>query len=186
MRWLERKGYQAVTLAAVRAAWDGRIGMPERPVVISFDDGLRGQYDRAFPKLAKRGWPGVLNLKLEAIESGELTEEMVREMVDAGWELDSHTITHADVATLSGAPLRREVAGSRKRLQEMFGVPVDYFCYPAGSYDDEAVAAVEDAGYSGATTTEEGLAGSGDDPFTLPRVRIDGSDGVAGLAAKLG
>jgi hypothetical protein len=68
----------------------------------------------------------------------------------------------------------------------MFGVPVDYFCYPAGSYDDEAVAAVEDAGYSGATTTEEGLAGPRDDPFTLPRVRIEGSDGVEGLAVKLG
>jgi peptidoglycan/xylan/chitin deacetylase (PgdA/CDA1 family) len=107
-------------------------------------------------------------------------------MVDAGWELDSHTLTHPDLTTLPGAELKREVAGSRRRLQELFGVPVDFFCYPAGRYDDEAIAAVKSAGYAGATTTVEGVASPHDDRFELPRVRVDGSDGVAGLAAKLG
>jgi hypothetical protein len=66
----------------------------------------------------------------------------------------------------------------------MFHVPVSFFCYPAGRYDDAAVAAVRAAGYVGATTTDYGLATPAD-MYTLKRVRVNGDDGVAGLAAKL-
>lgn len=135
--------------------------------------------------VAARGWPGVLNLKLEALEQGELSDEMVEEMLAAGWELGSHTVTHADLAQLSGAELRREVAGSRRRLERRFEVPVDFFCYSAGSYDEEAVAAVRSAGYRGATTTEPGLAAPGGDRLTMPRLRVGGDDGAAGLAATI-
>ena len=53
-------------------------------------------------------------------------------MLDAGWELASNTITHADLTTVDSATLEREVAGSRRILRRRFGVPVDNFCYPAG------------------------------------------------------
>jgi hypothetical protein len=61
---------------------------------------------------------------------------------------------------------------------------VNFFCYPAGRYNPAVVAAVQRAGYFGATTTNYGLARPGD-LFTLARVRMNGSDGVQGLAAKL-
>jgi hypothetical protein len=63
-------------------------------------------------------------------------------------------------------------------------VPVDFFCYPAGRYDAAVIAAVRRAGYVGATTTRYGLAKPGE-LYTLKRIRIDGSDGLAGFAAKL-
>ena len=69
-------------------------------------------------------------------------------------------------------------------LRRMFHVPVEFFCYPAGRLDDRVVAAVRAAGYRGATTTELGLARP-TDMFRLARVRVDRSDGVEGLAAKL-
>jgi peptidoglycan/xylan/chitin deacetylase (PgdA/CDA1 family) len=49
-------------------------------------------------------------------------------MLDAGWELGSHTITHPDLTTLDPAELEREVAGTRRILERRFGVPVDNFC----------------------------------------------------------
>jgi peptidoglycan/xylan/chitin deacetylase (PgdA/CDA1 family) len=88
------------------------------------------------------------------------------------------------VSQASGDQLTQEVAGSRRMLQQKFHQPVNFFCYPAGRYDDEAVQAVRAAGYLGATTTDEGLA-SKDEMFTLKRIRVDGSDGVDGLAQKL-
>jgi peptidoglycan/xylan/chitin deacetylase (PgdA/CDA1 family) len=115
---------------------------------------------------------------------GELTQQMVQQMVNAGWELDAHTINHLDVTTLSGAALQREVGGSRQILQQRFKQPVNFFCYPAGKFDAESIKAVQDAGYLGATTVEEGLA-SKDEMFTLKRIRVDGSDGVNGLSEKL-
>ena len=74
--------------------------------------------------------------------------------------------------------------GSRTALRRRFHVPVDFFCYPAGRYDPAVVAEVRRAGFLGATTTANGLARP---PhfYTLDRIEIVGSDGVAGFVRKL-
>lgn len=186
MEWLRTQGYQGVSLNQVYDAWFKGGELPEKPVVVSFDDGYRGQYVNARPELVKLGWPGVLNLLVRAYDEpdGELTPAMVERMIRNGWEIDSHTIHHIDVSTLSGANLRAEIAGSRRILRKQFHQPVNFFCYPSGRYDDQAIQAVRDAGYLGATTTDEGLA-SKNEMFRLKRIRVDGSDGVSGLKQKL-
>ena len=63
--------------------------------------------------------------------------------------------------------------------------PIAFFCYPAGRYNDTAIAAVRKAGYLAATTTNYGPASPKQGYFTLDRVRINGSDGLSGFAAKL-
>jgi peptidoglycan/xylan/chitin deacetylase (PgdA/CDA1 family) len=108
----------------------------------------------------------------------------VRSLIAAGWEIDAHTITHPDLTTVDDARLWREVDGSRNVLRRQFHIPVDFFCYPAGRYDNRVVNAVRRAGYLGATTTNYGLARP-PNYFTLSRIRINGSDGVRGLASKL-
>jgi peptidoglycan/xylan/chitin deacetylase (PgdA/CDA1 family) len=184
VEYLAGEGYTAVTLDQVYGAWEKDVLVPPKPIVISFDDGYRGDYTNALPTLADHDWPGVLNLRLGALEDGELTERMIEEMLSASWELNSHTVSHPDLTTIQGARLTEEVAGSRQMLQDQFGVPVNFFCYPSGRFDDQAIAAVRAAGYLGATTTEEGLA-SKDEMFTLKRIRVDGTDGVRGLEVKL-
>lgn len=185
MAWLDSEGLEAVTLGELFAGWNGKATPPPKPIVVSFDDGLQSQYTAALPVMRDRGWPGVLNLKLESLDQGELTEAMVERMIDSGWEIDSHTISHVDVTTLDGASLEHEVADSRRILRDRFGVPVSFFCYPAGRFDDASIEAVRDAGYEGATTTVPGLATPASEPYRLDRIRVDGSDGVAGLVAKL-
>ncbi len=186
MSWLERHGYEAVTLDRVYDAWHGNAVLPARPIVLSFDDGYRSHYTNALPILRERDWPGVLNLDLSNLGPSwwGIRPAMVRELVAAGWELDAHSLTHPDVTGLSGSALRREVAGSRKAIRDRFGVAANFFCYPSGRYDSDAVDAVAAAGFLGATTTEFGLADA-TEPFTLARVRIDGGDGAGGLAQKL-
>jgi len=187
MEWLEGHGYQGVSLNQVYDAWFKGGELPEKPVVVSFDDGYRGQYVYARPELRKLGWPGVLSAISGRIgqPNAELSDAMVSRMIRDGWELDSHTIHHLDVTTLDATQLRQEIAGSRRDLQQRFHQPVNFFCYPAGRFDAQAVQAVRAAGYLGATTVEEGLA-SKDEMYTLKRIRVDGSDGVSGLEQKLG
>ena len=181
MDWLDRRGYQAVTLDEVENAWTGKGTLPGKPIVVSFDDGYRPQYTFAFPQLRRHGWPGLLDLK--AVGS-DLYSHEVRQMIGSGWELASHTISHLDLTTMGGADLRREVSGSRAMLRREYRVPVDNFCYPSGRYDAAVIAAVRAAGYRGATTTDPGLA-SKDEPYTLKRIRVSGGDGVPGLASAL-
>ena len=186
MEWLKAQGYVGVSLDQVYDAWFKGGELPEKPVVLSFDDGYRGQYVYARPELRKLNWPGVLNAISGRIgqPNAELSDAMVRRMIADGWELDDHTIHHLDVTTLDASQLREEIAGSRQDLQQRFHQPVNFFCYPAGRYDAQAIAAVRAAGYLGATTTDEGLA-SRSEMFTLKRIRVDYSDGVTGLERKL-
>ncbi len=181
MDWLERQGYQAVTLEQVEDAWFRSGRLPPKPVVLSFDDGYRPQFTYALPELRRHGWAGVLNLKAEG---SDLYPSNVEAMIAAGWELAAHTIHHLDLTELGPAQLKEEVAGSRAILRREYGVPVKDFCYPAGRFDPTVVAAVRAAGYAGATTEISGYA-EPDAPYELARFEILGSTGVSGLAEDL-
>ena len=185
LRWLRSHGYQAVTLRRVYDYWRRGLALPPKPIVLSFDDGYRGQFTNARPLLRRYRWPGVLNLAVQNVLDGKLTVPQLRTMVRDGWEIDAHSLTHPDLTTLGRGELRRQVAGSRRWIRRRLGVPVDFFCYPAGRYDAAVLAAVRAAGFLGATTTNQGLASRSDGLFTLDRIRVNRSDGVAGLAARL-
>jgi peptidoglycan/xylan/chitin deacetylase (PgdA/CDA1 family) len=184
MHWLARNGYHGVTLRQVFRYWRQAIALPPKPIVVSFDDGYLSDYQVARPTLRKLHWPGVLNLIVHNVRPGDLTKWQVNQLLAAGWELDAHTVSHADLTTVDATRLRYEVAGSRRYLRSTFNQAVDFFCYPAGRYDAQVIAAVRAAGYLGATTVRPGLAGPSQ-PYTLPRIRIDYTDGVSGFAAKL-
>ena len=181
MDWLERAGYEAVTLEQVEDAWFHGATLPPKPVVLSFDDGYRPQFTFALPELRRHGWAGVLNLKAEG---SDLYPSNVEAMIGAGWELAAHTIHHLDLTTLDAAQLKEETAGARRLLAREYGVPVRNFCYPAGRFDDTVIAAVEAAGYVGATTEIPGYA-SRESPYELDRFEVLGSSGVAGVAEDL-
>src|SRR5690349_11132038 len=173
MRALHAAGYTAITL---RQAWDGwKHGgpLPRKPIVLTFDDGYLSHYTHAKPVLRKLGWPGVLYLTTRNIGPDGLTEHQIRSLIKAGWEIDSHTLTHPDLTTLDDATLARELTDSRRELQKRFDVPADFFAYPAGRHDARVQAATKAAGYTSATTVEEGIATRRDDPFAVRRVRVN-------------
>jgi peptidoglycan/xylan/chitin deacetylase (PgdA/CDA1 family) len=183
--WLVGHGYQAVTLQRVFDSWRGAAALPARPIVLSFDDGYLSDVKTALPVLKAQRWPGVLDLEVANLKPvWGIRPPGVRKLIAAGWEIDDHTLTHPDLTTVDALRLRDEVDGSRAAIRKRFHVPVNFFCYPAGRYDAAVIAAVQRAGFLGATTTNYGLAKPGE-LYTLARVRVDGSDGVKGLAAKL-
>jgi peptidoglycan/xylan/chitin deacetylase (PgdA/CDA1 family) len=184
MDWLAHKGFHAVTLHQLYEYWYAGGALPHRAIVISFDDGYLSQATRALPELHKLHWSGVLNLKVNAVQKHNLPFWRVRALIAAGWEIDAHTITHPDLTKVDDRRLWDEVHGSRVDLRHMFHVPVDFFCYPSGRYDAHVIDAVRRAGYLAATTTNYGLARPAS-PYTLDRIRVNGSDGLLGFEHKL-
>lgn len=183
---LSKAGYQGVTLKAVWNAWTKGTPLPKKPVVFSFDDGYFSQAQIAAPALRKVGWPGVLNLAVRDLGPDGLPRHLAQQMVDRdGWEVDSHTLTHPDLRTVSAAQLKQELVGSRTKIRELLGVTPQFFCYPAGKYDATVEAAVKAAGYDAATTVDPGIAKRADDPFALPRVRITNADTGTALVQRL-
>jgi peptidoglycan/xylan/chitin deacetylase (PgdA/CDA1 family) len=179
--YLAKHGYRAVTLRSVYDAWTGQGTLPPHPVVLSFDDGYVDQVRNAAPVLHRRDWPAQLNLVFEALYLGgsppanRLTPDMVRGLLDEGWELTSHSLSHPDLTSLHGSQLRRQLTVSRRRLKETFHVPVDFFCYPGGIYTKRIKKAVRNAGYLAATGTRYGAA-TPRDLYSLPRIYCYGGE----------
>jgi peptidoglycan/xylan/chitin deacetylase (PgdA/CDA1 family) len=185
LRYLAGHGYTAVTLRQVVAFWHGNGRLPAKPVVLTFDDGYRSDWRVAAPILQRIGWPGVLNLCMNAVRPhGDLPVPLVHQLVRAGWEIDDHTLTHPDLTTLDAAGLHREIVVSRARLQALTGERVSFFCYPSGAYDAAVIAVVRAAGFKGATTTNEGLA-TPNQLYTLARIRVHRAMDLATLAQAL-
>jgi peptidoglycan/xylan/chitin deacetylase (PgdA/CDA1 family) len=187
MAMLRRHGFHAVTMRALAAAWAGRVTLPHRPIVLTFDDGYRSDATVAMPILRRLGWPGVLYLQAGALKTRGaqgMSRQAVRAVLRQGWELGSHTIDHADVSILGPRRLRYEIGYSRRWLGRTFGVRIESFCYPGGHFDHAAVREVERAGYATATTVKEGM-GTRRRRYTLRRIRVDASDTPADLAAQL-
>ena len=140
MRGLAARGFHVVTLQEAYDYWHGA-PLPSKPVVVSFDDGFRNHYTAAYPILAQFGWSGTLNLAISHLHEGSygLNRREVAAMIRGGWEIDSHTMTHADLPGLSEWQLWREVAGSRTYLRRTFAIPVNFLAYPFGAYSSSVI-----------------------------------------------
>jgi peptidoglycan/xylan/chitin deacetylase (PgdA/CDA1 family) len=177
-------GYHAVTLDQLWDNWHHDTPLPcGKPIVVSFDNGYYSQYDAAFPVLRSLGWVGVENLQLTGLPpaQGGLSRRQIRLLVAAGWELDTQGYDHVDLVGLSASQLRFETAGTRRAIQHRYHVPVNWFCYPSGTYDPTVIAALRAAGFRGSTTEVHGWASMTDDPFALPRLEVQPTLGPAEL-----
>jgi peptidoglycan/xylan/chitin deacetylase (PgdA/CDA1 family) len=177
MHALHQAGWHAVTLDQLAAHW--RSGAPlgsGKPIVLSFDNGYHSQYAEALPILRSFGWVGDENMQLTGLppSQGGLSSTEIQALVNAGWELDTQGLSHADLITLDAAALREQIATTRETIRQRYHVPVNWFCYPSGHYDPTVVAAVKAAGYLGATTVVPGWAHNSDDPYRLHRLRVLG------------
>jgi peptidoglycan/xylan/chitin deacetylase (PgdA/CDA1 family) len=186
MQALERAGWTAVTLDQVEGNWRKGLSLPAgKPIVLSFDNGYHSQYSEALPVLRRLGWVGDENIQLTGLppSQGGLSDDEIRGLLAAGWELDTQGISHADLIALDARQLREQVAGARATLRRRFGVAVNWFCYPSGHYDATVLAAVKAAGYRGSTTVAPGWARPADDPYRLPRLRVLGGTAPQALLA---
>jgi peptidoglycan/xylan/chitin deacetylase (PgdA/CDA1 family) len=190
MAWLARNGYQPVTMRRVYEAWTGAGKLPPKAIVLSFDDGYADQVRNAAPVLRGYGWPGELALVSTALYLGDdppatsLTPEMVQGLLDDGWGLESHSATHPDLTRLWGKKLRHQLVDSRERLEELFDVKVDFFCYPGGIYNKRIKLAVRRAGYQAATGTRYAAA-TPRDLFSLARIYAYGGESMARFESRL-
>ncbi len=185
MSYLKEAGYSAVSLTEVFGHWNRGEPLPEKPVVISFDDGYESVFSLARPILRQHGLRATQFIISSFIgRHGYMNETMIRQLVTEGHEIASHTASHPNLTGLSRAAQESELARSRAELSGRFGVPVDFLCYPAGRYDQTTIEVAREAGYRGAVTTRYGL-GEKSEPLALKRIRVNRSDRAAGFKAKM-
>lgn len=185
MRYLAMTGYNIIPLRTLYEYVTGkRNSIPKDAVVITIDDGWRSTYTEVFPEMQKLGFPFTVFVYPRIIgqTSHALTWKQVKEMSDAGVDIESHSYSHPFLtkrrhATLDDrqyeAWLEQELAGSRKMLEKETGRPVAFLAYPYGDYDHHLVAACARAGYEAALTCDFGRVKKASDPLRMKRFVID-------------
>ena len=114
-----------------------------------------------------------------------MTWEQLRELVRQGDEIGAHSVTHHKLTQCSTLDMIHEVRGSKDVLEHGIKHPVEFFCYPAGDYNEAVKQAVKDSGYRGACTVEPGANYPGGDPFALRRTEVSAFDSIWDFEKKL-
>lgn len=161
LRELADAGYRTARLSDPRPT-HGNVALK---FVITFDDGYASVARNATPVLREHGFTAIQFLVAGEIgginrwdrvkgevESPLMDASQIREWLQAGHEIGSHTLTHPRLSALSPAELREEIGASKRCLEDTFGVPIRHFCYPYGDYDQRVVDEVARAGYETACT----------------------------------
>lgn len=188
LAYLRQAGYETISLGELADAAEGKITLPPKPIILTFDDGYRDNYENAFPILKKYGYKATFFIFTQPIDANNvdyLSWDMVKEMHRAGMEFGSHSYRHYDLSGKNVGFLVYEILGSKEAIEQRIGEPVRFFSYPAGRYDDLTIQVLESAHFWGAVTTQWGIRQAYNDRFELERLRIRGSDTAKNLAAKL-
>lgn len=184
--YLVREGYHTLTVKDLLAAANGKAMLPPKPLILTFDDGYRNNYTVAYPLLKARGMVATIFVITEKIGTPNgISPSELREMVNNGMEIGSHTRHHFDLRTLEPVELADEIAGSRRILADVLRSPVETFCYPSGKYSPSALEQVKTSGYLGAVTTEPGVMSDQDKRWLMPRIRVSGGESLEQYIASL-
>lgn len=122
-----------------------------------------------------------LDVEIPGHPTGEfqaMSWDEARRAAAGGMEIGAHTVSHPILSSLgSSAEIAEEVAGSKRRIEAQLDRPAKHFCYPNGRMRDigPATAAVRDAGFATAVTTERGVNRANADPFLLRRIGVESS-----------
>lgn len=171
MAYLKNNGYQTVGLTELYQALYENKPLPPKTVIITFDDGYADNYLYAFPILKKYNLKATFFVVSNFFGASQyyLTAEQIKEMSDAGMDIESHTETHSNLSQLPKEKLETELRGSRAKIEALIGKPVYFLAYPYGRYSPLVEAETKAAGYLLAVTTRGGNLQSKNNPFGLFR-----------------
>lgn len=184
MQYLAENGYKSLFFSEI----DKRI--PEKAIIISFDDGFRSVYEKAAPIMKKYGLKGNIYLATGYMDSDPefMSWEMVEQLFNDGqFEMQAHTHNHADIRTLSREGMQEEINRSNELFEQHLGYIPKAFCMPYGAYNHSSIALLRECGsyryilgsFYG-RRSENKLEGR-----IVPRIGISDKDSLAVFAGKL-
>lgn len=174
LKYLSDHGYHSISPDELCEGLAGKGALPEKPVLITFDDGYKDNYANAFPLLKKYGFKATIFVVTSFLGKYPqyFTWEQAREMEDYGISIESHTVTHRSMTDLSDEELRMELVESKKKAEDELGHSVDYIAYPTGTYNLHIAEMVKEAGYKAAFTIKYGNVDEASNIYALERVPV--------------
>lgn len=188
LRWLADNGYQTMTLTDLYYHLAVGEALPEKPIILTFDDGYVDHYENAFPLLQRYDGVGtffVLAGPADVASPRYLTWQMIAEMSAAGHDIQAHGRDHIDLRRRASEMLFFQIVGARQAIEAHTGKPVRFFAYPAGQYDANLLRFLEQYDFWMAVTTKGGYVHTLDRALEVTRVRIRGADTLQAFVDKV-
>lgn len=184
MRFLRDNGYQTLFFSELEKS------LPEKAVVVSFDDGFRTVYEKAAPTMKKYGIKGNIYLPTAYIDADShfMTWAMTKELYHSHqFEMQAHTHNHKDIRLLSEDGMKEEIDRSNRMFREHLGYEPIAFCMPFGTYDRKSVRILKDnSNYKYLLGSYYGTVSSGKmKRDILPRIGISNDDQLSVFQNKL-
>lgn len=173
VKTLQDNGYTFLTAHELADILDEKMEVPEKPVLLTFDDGHWDLYTDILPILQKYHVratayiaPGLLN------GSDFLNTQQLEKVATSGAvEIAAHTAHHVWLKGKSLEVIQKEVKDSKAMLEKIINRPVVSFAYPFGAFDDQVIQVVKDAGFTTAVSTVPGIEQSKTNKYFLYRIR---------------
>lgn len=195
LRALKDSGFTAMTFSDYAAFARGERMLPERPVILTFDDGYEDNYTLAFPLLQRYSMSAVIYLVADwkkrtnfwdhdQPQAPLLKPTQIREMARAGIEFGSHSLSHPRLPSLPKAKARKEISASKARIEDLLGTEALCFAYPYAMVSEQAKELVAEAGYRYAVAGDNGPRVFYQDLFQIRRVQVFPWTGAFGFWKK--
>ena len=176
---LQELGYSTITLETFRRYLvNSDIRLPDKPIMLSLDDGYLDNFMNAYPILRRYGMTAAFYIITSMVgEADRLTKGNIREMAANGMSIGSHTVSHRPLGDMGDEEASNELSLSRTYLEELLQKSVDFIAYPKGSYNGSTGAEASEAGYCGGFSIVPGTCSRNTNPFVLRRIPVFSYDG---------
>lgn len=176
LEWYQGR-FQVIDEASLRKFLQGTLKLTKPGLLISFDDGLKNNYENAAVLLEQYGFTGWFFVSAGLADGREyMTYEDMKDLQRRGHVIGCHTFTHHRMNhNDSKETLNHEILDSRKLLEEKLGTPIPYFCWCGGeedTYTKEAADLIRKS-YSYGFMTNNSLVTPNTDPYQLERTNVE-------------
>jgi peptidoglycan/xylan/chitin deacetylase (PgdA/CDA1 family) len=182
LEYLKNNGYHTIHLSDLMEFLNYKTAIPSKSVIITLDDGYRSIYEFAYPLLKRYGFTATLFIYTDFIEASRnaLTWNHLRELKAAGFEIGSHSISHADLTKklphendqTYWSRITKELINSKKIIDRQLKQDTQFFAYPYGNYNQQILGLFSKAGYKLGLTIRTGGNSFFANPLTLKRSQI--------------
>ena len=177
MRYLSENNYNVITPKEMLDAFKNNAKLPDKTVIITFDDGYKDNYENAYPILKKYNLKGTIFVITDYVSlyPNYITWDEAKEMQKSGViNLESHTMDHFNLLKISKNDARLQLANSKYWLEAHLKKPVTFLACPEGDYNEDLKNMLKELKYEGGFTVNYGLVSSASDVYEMPRVAVFG------------
>lgn len=185
MEYLSKNGFTPISLDTLYAIFNKQAQAPNKPIVLTFDDGYIDFATNAFPILQKFNFPAVEFIATGLVGgSYYMSWDHIKQIQSSGLvTFEAHTVSHVNLASLSLAAANKQLQDSKNILQSKTGYPVNFVAYPYGVSSAAVQMAARNAGFIGGLGTWYGKAGG--PSYSMPRIRVSGFWSIKEFASRL-